>query len=759
MLTEDLITEVQRVYKDLPVGLCFFDADLRYVQINDWLAELNGLPAEEHLGRTIGELIPEVAAGVEAELRKVIDAGEPVIGGTIVAETPAEPGVKRRFEHSYYAIKSDDGEVIGISCIVEDVTVRSEALEALHRNRDELEKKIDKRTATLQQINEDLSQEIAQKRQVQVALRHSESKLASILDISSDAIISIDENQRITLFNQGARLIFGYETREVIGKPLDILLPEQYRRVHKKHVQKYAQSSQQSRLMGERTEVQGLKKDGTLFPASASISRFESQGEVKLNVYLRDISAFKRIQGAVQKHRDELAHMNRIGGLGEVSASLAHELNQPLTAILTNAQVLSMQSEIGSPLTEEGKEIISDLISSARRAGKVISQMKTLLKPGTLLKEALEVNQIVVEIGHLLHSELIFRQVNLTMELAPDLPAVFGNYSQLQQVMLNFVMNALEAMESVDAGDRFLLIRTRLAAPTIVELCVQDSGVGFKKKSLKQLLMPFYTTKESGMGMGLPISHTIVKNHGGKMSAKNNQGAGASFFVTLPIVCAEAAAESSIKPEHDSRKELLDETTIFIVDDDPAVLKALRRLIRTTGYMVRTFSSADEFLQCEHYFGYGCLVVDLHMPDKTGIDLQAELNKRKYTMPIIFITGAGDAQSGVTAMKQGALDFLEKPVDGEKLMELVARAIEIDYQARGYYTQHLLAKEKLTRLTPREAEIMKLVVKGHLNKQIAYSLGISEKTVKVHRGRVMKKLETRSLAEMIRVSRIAAHAP
>ncbi len=759
MFTEDLITEVQRVYKDLPVGLCFFDADLRYVQINDWLAELNGLPAEEHLGRTIGELIPEVAAGVEAELRKVIDTGEPVIGGTIVAETPAEPGVKRRFEHSYYAIKSDDGEVIGISCIVEDVTVRSEALEALQRNRDELEKKIDKRTATLQQINEDLSQEIAQKRQVQVALRHSESKLASILDISADAIISIDENQRITLFNQGARLIFGYETREVIGKPLEILLPEQYRRVHKKHVQKYAQSSQQSRLMGERTEVQGLKKDGTLFPASASISRFESQGEVKLNVYLRDISAFKRIQGAIQKHRDELAHMNRIGGLGEVSASLAHELNQPLTAILTNAQVLSMQSEIGSPLTEEGKEIISDLISSARRAGKVISQMKTLLKPGTLLKEALEVNQIVVEIGQLLNSELIFRQVNLTMELARDLPAVFGNYSQLQQVILNFVMNALEAMESVDAGDRVLLIRTRLAAPTIVELCVQDSGVGFKKKSLKQLLKPFYTTKESGMGMGLSISHTIVKNHGGKMSAKNNQGAGASFFVTLPTASAVAAAERLIKLKLDSRNEPTDRTTVFIVDDDPAVLKALKRLIGTTGYTVKTFSSAEEFLQCEHYFGYGCLVVDLHMPDKTGIDLQAELNKRKYTMPIIFITGAGDTQSGVTAMKQGALDFLEKPVDGEKLMELVDRAIEIDYQARGYYTQHLLAKEKLTRLTPREAEIMKLVVKGQLNKQIAYSLGISEKTVKVHRGRVMKKLETRSLAEMIRVSRIAAHAP
>ncbi len=752
MFTEDLITEVQRVYKDLPVGLCFFDTDLRFVQINDWLAELNGIPAEEHLGHTIGELIPEVAAGVEAKLRKVIDTGEPVIGGTIVAETPAEPGVKRHFEHSYFAIKSDDGEVIGISCIVEDLTIRFEALEALQRNRDELEVNIDRRTAALRQSNEDLSQEIAQKRQVQVALRDSESKLASILDISADAIISIDKNQRITLFNQGAQLIFGYETQEVIGKPLDILLPEQYRRVHKKHVQKYAQSSQQSRLMGERTEVQGLKKDGTLFPASASISRFESQGEVKLNVYLRDISAFKKIQGAVQKHRDELAHMNRVGGLGEVSASLAHELNQPLTAILTNAQVLSMQSEIGSPLTEEGKEIISDLISSARRAGKVISQMKTLMKPGTLLKEALEVNQIVVEIGQLLNSELIFRQVNLTTELAPDLPAVFGNYSQLQQVLLNFVMNALEAMESVDAGDRFLLIRTRLAAPTIVELCVQDSGVGFKKKSLKQLLIPFYTTKESGMGMGLPISHTIVKNHGGKISAKNNQGAGASFFVTLPIASAEAAAESSIKLKLDNRKELPDRTTVYIVDDDPAVLKALKRLIGTTGYMVRTFSSADEFLQCEHYFGYGCLVVDLHMPGKSGIDLQTELGNRKYTMPMIFVTGAGDTSSSVTAMKQGAMDFLEKPVDGEKLLGLIARAIKIDFQARDHFTRYTSAKKKIATLTLREAVVMKLVVRGRLNKQIAHTLGISEKTVKVHRGRVMQKLKVRSLAELIHVS-------
>ena len=147
------------------------------------------------------------------------------------------------------------------------------------------------------------------------------------------------------------------------------------------------------------------------------------------------------------------------------------------------------------------------------------------------------------------------------------------------------------------------------------------------------------------------------------------------------------------------------------------------------------------------------------MPGKTGIDLQTELNNRKYTMPIIFITGAGDTSSGVTAMKQGALDFLAKPVDDEELLRLVARALEIDYQARDHHTQQTAAKEKMARLTPREAEVMELVVKGRLNKQIAHTLGISEKTVKAHRGSVTRKLQARSLAKLIRISELAADAP
>ncbi len=156
MPLQSLIQETQRIYKDMPVGLCYLDTDLRFIHINDWLAEINGIPAEEHLGRTLGELIPDVAAGVEAQYRQVIDTGEPIIGGTVEAETPAQPGIRRHFQHSYFPIRSDDGAVIGISCIVEDVTVRNEAVAALRQANDELEQRVQERTAELRAAQDTL---------------------------------------------------------------------------------------------------------------------------------------------------------------------------------------------------------------------------------------------------------------------------------------------------------------------------------------------------------------------------------------------------------------------------------------------------------------------------------------------------------------------------------------------------------------------------------------------------------------------------
>ena len=588
-------------------------------------------------------------------------------------------------------------------------------------------------------------------------ITRSEALLNEILDIAADAIISIDENQCITRFNRGAEEIFGYRAQELVGEAVEILLPEQFRGGHRKLVRDYGSGQESSRMMNQRTDIVGLRKDGTTFPARASISRIAQAGKTTLTVILRDVSDIRAAEQASRRSQNQLAHVTRTGLLGEISASLAHELNQPLAAILSNAQVLKRQIDAAPTRLDEADEVISDVIHDVRRAGEVVQRLRALLKPGQQKIEIVDLNQIVTETKDLLSSEMVIRQVASTMELAPGLPAVSCDRIQLQQILLNFLTNAFDAMDGLGPADRQLLIRTSQVGRTAVEVCVKDSGVGFKGESYQRLCEPFYTTKESGMGMGLAISRTLLQAHGWRLWAENNRGPGAAFHFTVPVT--DASAVPKHEHEHEHKEDQSDVATVFIVDDDPSFRKAMGRLIGSAGYAIETFASAEAFLQREHFDGAGCLVVDLHMPGETGLDLQTTLNTRNYTMPIIFITGAGNTSSGVRAMKQGAVDFLSKPVDDEVLLRAVAHAVETDKQARSRYAQHLAAKEKVARLTAREVEIMALVVKGMRNKQIADTLGISEKTVKAHRGRVMEKVEAGSVANLVRLSEIAADVP
>jgi FixJ family two-component response regulator len=199
--------------------------------------------------------------------------------------------------------------------------------------------------------------------------------------------------------------------------------------------------------------------------------------------------------------------------------------------------------------------------------------------------------------------------------------------------------------------------------------------------------------------------------------------------------------------------------TVFIIDDDASVRKSLSRLLRSVGFEVETFASAELFLEREHYDGIGCLVLDVRMPGISGIDLQDELGKADYSMPIIFITGHGDIPMGVHAIKKGAVDFLAKPFEDEELLQAVREAIEKDRRGRAEHAEVHEVRRRIALLTARELDVLRYVVTGKLNKQIAYELGIAEKTVKVHRGRIMEKLGIDSVADLVRLAEKAGIEP
>jgi len=248
-------------------------------------------------------------------------------------------------------------------------------------------------------------------------------------------------------------------------------------------------------------------------------------------------NALSRKQGELetQRLRQELTHIGRVSAMGELSASLAHELNQPLTAILSNAQ--AAQNLLAGDVIdlEAVREILSDIVADDQRAAAVIRRLRSLLRKGDLEFVPLDVNEVVSEVAWLVKNDALIRNVSMRLDLASDLPGVLGDRVQLQQVVLNLVLNSLEALRPPWAGARTLVIRTARDGATTVRVAVQDSGSGIDEKDPDRIFQPFYTTKAEGLGMGLAIARTIVDAHGGRLIAANNEQGGATVHFTLPM--------------------------------------------------------------------------------------------------------------------------------------------------------------------------------------------------------------------------------
>jgi signal transduction histidine kinase len=260
------------------------------------------------------------------------------------------------------------------------------------------------------------------------------------------------------------------------------------------------------------------------------VQRLQLLGEVFANIL-----SHRQSEVEAQRLRQELTHIGRVSTMGELTASLAHELTQPLAAILHNAQAAQRTLEAGTVNIEEIREILADIVDDDRRADGVIRRLRGLLKKGAFEFARLDINEIMTEMMRLVSSEAALRNVSVRLELAPGLPPAQGDRVQLQQVILNLVLNGLDAMPEQVTGARTLVLRTAKDSATIIRVEVQDQGRGIDGADLDNIFQAFYTTKATGLGMGLAIARSIVETHGGGLEARNNAEGGATFSFTLPV--------------------------------------------------------------------------------------------------------------------------------------------------------------------------------------------------------------------------------
>jgi PAS domain S-box-containing protein len=368
--------------------------------------------------------------------------------------------------------------------------------------------------------------------QIAAQLRASDQRFRAVVEAVPSAILLIDGKGMIALANAQAETVFGYERAELVAKPVEMLIPERFRGAHVALRDTYALDPR-ARAMGAGRELFGRRKSGGEFPVEVALSPMPVEGGLFVLVSVVDITERRRVERETARQRDDLAHLSRVAMLGELSGSLAHELNQPLTAILSNAQAAQRYLAQSPPRVDNLAEILVDIVKSNHRAGAVIQRLRSMLRKEESQRHPLDINELVEESMRVMRSDLLSRHVEVGTDLAASLPAVSGDRNQLQQVLLNFVINGCDAMDGQEA-DRLLVVRTQASADGNVEVSVADRGAGIPSANLERIFEPFVTTKTTGMGLGLAICRSIVEAHGGRLWATNNADRGATLHCELP---------------------------------------------------------------------------------------------------------------------------------------------------------------------------------------------------------------------------------
>jgi PAS domain S-box-containing protein len=471
--------------------------DLRFTFVSEHSERILGVSPERFIGRTREE-----------------------VAGADPSEEPwathlAHIEVRRPFRNFEYEVKGDDGERVCFSSSGVPVYDDDGAFKGYRGT----------------------GKDVTEQKLAEEALRSSEARLAAILDIAPEGIISIDGAQNIRLFNQGAEAIFGYRSEEVLGQPLDLLLPERFRQVHGKHVERFMGVSDKFRQMSERISISALRRDGSEFPAQASITKFNQAGETIMTIMLQDVTENRKAEQALIDAKEDAELANR--AKSEFLANMSHELRTPLNAIIGFAEIIGDEK-----LGEIGRAEYRDYAKEIDHAGRhLLGLISDILDLSKIEAGKLQLREMFVDVREVTRSSLAMLReralrdgVYLDLAIPEDLPSLLADERMLKQILINLLSNAVKFTPA--GGTVTLEADCPSEAGYVVR--VRDTGIGMAPEDIPKALSRFVqldsqlTRKHEGTGLGLPLCRSLAELHGGSLEIESQLGSGTTVTVSFP---------------------------------------------------------------------------------------------------------------------------------------------------------------------------------------------------------------------------------
>jgi hypothetical protein len=613
----------------IPDGVLAIGEDGTITYLNARAERLTGWTARDAAGRRFEDVVvleDVTVSGTEpvrdAPTEQEVAPDPRLVNATLVARD----GQRIEIEYSLAPLRADEGLSAGSVMVMRDIRDRIRIEKGLHR---------------------------------------AEHQFRALIESAPDAMVIANDAGRIVLVNSQTEFLFGYSRYEILGEPVEMLLPESFRAEHAGHRDEYVHAPE-PRRMAEGNELFARRKNGTEFPVEVSLSPLRTEGGMLISAAVRDISDRRRVEM-------QLSQAQRMEAIGRLAGGVAHDFNNLLTVISGNVELLDPQR-----LDDEDRARLTEIGAAASRAAALTAQLLAYSRQQVLAPRVVDLNDVVEPLETML-GRLIGEHIVLRTALAPRPACALVDPGQIEQVIMNLVVNARDAMPnggqvaiSVDATEVEMPLErfpTNVPVGSYALLCVSDTGVGIDPTLRRRVFDPYFTTKGVGEGTGLGLATVagIVEQSGGYVTLESQPGVGTRVSVYLPLAApassSRGAAPGIPAPQRGTG-------TVLLVEDEEGVRFVISRMLRVNGFTVLDAPNGAEALRTasEHAGDIDLLVTDAVMPGMSGPDLATTLRSQRRDIGVLFISGYTDDQQLLSGVTDGEHPFIQKPFSSTELV-------------------------------------------------------------------------------------------